>query len=99
MSDTHYVINTTTKTVENIIIWDGVSEWTPPDDHHVVAAISTPVKNWVFDSQSKDYTLQEFGQANIGFTWDGTYIISNLPKPVMTPENVKQVNVTGMQTV
>ena len=30
------VINTTTNIVENVIVWDGVSDWTPPENHVAV---------------------------------------------------------------
>ena len=30
------VINTTTNIVENVILWDGVSDWIPPENHIAV---------------------------------------------------------------
>lgn len=45
------IINTTTNIVENVIFWDGVSDWTPPDDHIAVNAEDTIVgPRWIHNS-------------------------------------------------
>lgn len=32
----HAVIDQETRKVKNVIIWDGVSKWTPPSNHYMV---------------------------------------------------------------
>ena len=45
------IINTSTNIVENVILWDGVSDWTPPDDHIAVNAEDTIVgPKWTHNS-------------------------------------------------
>lgn len=69
--------------VTNIIIWNGdTSQWTPPSDATMLVQSSTPAKVWVADEMLKDYVLQEhLGAGAINFTWDGSVLTTNEPKP------------------
>jgi hypothetical protein len=71
--------------VTNIVIWDGdVNTWQPPADSIVLVQATTPAMVWVFDYTTNPYTskLEEvMGEGAIGFTWDGTVLTTNQPKP------------------
>jgi hypothetical protein len=71
--------------VTNIVIWDGdVNTWQPPADSIVLVQATTPAMVWVFDYTTDPYTstLEEvMGEGAIGFTWDGTVLTTNQPKP------------------
>lgn len=75
--------------VTNTVLWDGNTEtWSPPQESIPLIAETTPAIIWepVYDDQPKpqviDYVLQEvMGQGGIGFTWDGTVLTTNEPKP------------------
>lgn len=72
--------------VVNIVIWNGdTSIWTPPQGSIALISATTPAKIWQYDSDLKQWNLTEMmGASDIGFTWDGTYCITNEPKPTIT---------------
>jgi hypothetical protein len=44
------IINTSTNIVENVILWDGVSDWIPPENHIAVNAEDTIVgPKWIYN--------------------------------------------------
>ena len=71
--------------VINVCVWDGDTQtWTPPSDATMLVQSTTPAMVWVVDYAIKPYTssLQEVvGAGSIGFTWDGTVLTTNEPKP------------------
>jgi hypothetical protein len=80
--------------VNNVCVWDGdTSTWTPPADSIQLIQATTPAIVWVGTKVEVqpptvpptyiiDYTLQEvIGAGDIGFTWDGTVLTTNQPKP------------------
>ena len=74
--------------VTNAILWDGdVNTWTPPADATMLVQDTTNAMIWqpvYTDSKITDYVLVEvLGAGNIGFTWDGTVLTTNQPKPVI----------------
>lgn len=77
------MINQSTNVVENICVWDGdVNTWLPPADTLMLVQADTTAIVWELNSDLKDYVLTEkIGVADIGFTWDGSVCITNLPKP------------------
>ena len=81
------MINEFTDVCDNITLWDGDPDtWTPPADYLMLVQATTQAKVWVWDDQSKTYSLQvQEGQGQIGFTWDGTYLTTNEPEPVPPP--------------
>jgi len=72
--------------VGNLVVWDGnTNVWTPPVGSIAVVQATTPAIVWqpvIVDNVLTDWQLgQEIGQGNIGFTWNGTEAVTNLPKP------------------
>ena len=80
--------------VDNICVWDGdVNTWTPPADSIQLVQSTTPAMVWVGTrvenlpatippTYTTTYNLEEVvGAGDIGFTWDGTVLTTNQPKP------------------
>jgi len=72
--------------VTNVCVWNGdTSIWTPPVGSIVLVQTTTPAMVWqavVVEGKITDYVLvEQLGQGDIGFTWDGTDCITNQPKP------------------
>lgn len=73
--------------VTNVVVWDGSLDWTPPADATMLIQATTNAMVWqpVVDPDTQkiiDYTLEEvLGAGSIGFTWDGTVLTTNQPKP------------------
>lgn len=77
--------------VSNVVLWNGdTSQWTPPAGSIALVQATTPAMIWeevVVDNKLTDYVLKEvIGAGNIGFTWDGSAVITNQPKPPI-PQN------------
>lgn len=49
------IISTSGDAVLNIIIWDGVTEYTPPEGTYLVPATDDVEIGWIYDSQNNDY--------------------------------------------
>jgi hypothetical protein len=81
--------------VINVCVWDGDTEqWQPPSDVLMLVQATTPTKIW--ELVGEEYVLVDsVGNADIGFTWDGTFAITNQPKP----ELPIQPETTGTQTL
>jgi len=76
--------------VTTVVVWNGdTTVWTPPEGSIALVQATTPAMVWqaVVDPDTKkiiDYTLVEvLGVGSIGFTWDGTVLTTNQPKPVV----------------
>lgn len=74
--------------VANIVVWNGdTTQWTPPAGSIALVQSTTPAMVWqsvIVDGKIVDYVLgQEIGVADIGFTWDGTVLNTNQPKPTV----------------
>jgi hypothetical protein len=71
--------------VNNIVVWDGdTTQWTPPTGSIALVQATTPAMIWVFDYTTNPYTSkleQIIGAGDIGFTWDGSVLTTNEPKP------------------
>lgn len=49
---TYAVINEVTKLVENVVIWDGVSTWAPPEGTFAqLITVSGPGIGWTFENE------------------------------------------------
>lgn len=70
-------------TVTNNVVWDGnVNTWTPPAGATMLVQATTPALVWLLNADKTDYVLTEVtGASSIGFTWDGTKLTTNEPKP------------------
>jgi hypothetical protein len=71
--------------VTNIIVWDGNTQtWIPPSDSTMLVASTTPAMVWQLNADKTAYVLTEvLGVGAIGFTWDGTVLTTNEPKPAI----------------
>ena len=69
--------------VTNIVLWDGDTNiWQPPADSIALVQATTPTMVWVSNEEHTVFTLTEqIGGSQIGFTWDGTVLTTNQPKP------------------
>lgn len=74
--------------VTNTVIWNGdPNTWTPPEGSIQLLAETTPALIWVsvvVDKVITDYVLEQIvGVGENGFTWDGTVLTTNQPKPAI----------------
>lgn len=93
------MVNGQTGVCENVTVWDGNTEtWQPPDNYIMLPQETTPAKTWAWNSETNAWALSVEGMGQIGFTWDGVYLITNEPEPtnVAAPN---QPTVTGVQTL
>lgn len=81
--------------VTNVCVWDGdTTQWQPPQDATMLIQETTATKIWGLVNQ--EYVLVDsIGNADIGFTWDGTVATTNQPQP----ESPVQPVLSGTQTL
>jgi len=81
MTTQNYLMVNSTNVVENICLWDGdTNTWQPPADTLMLVQVTTPALVWVLNTDN--YVLEQvMGAGQIGFTWDGTVLTTNQPKP------------------
>ena len=89
--------------VTNNVVWDGnTQDWTPPIDSIQLVQETTQATVWQLNADKTDYVLvEELGQGDIGFTWDGIVLTTNQPKPTpkaVTPATDQPV-VSGTTTI
>jgi|LakMenEpi03Aug12_release.lakeMendotaPanAssembly.Ray.scaffolds.fasta_scaffold1916262_2 hypothetical protein len=84
MTKIYALVNKTTKTVENLVVWDGnLSTWKPPATHDAILSGDNKVKVWGLDEGSKIFNLvAHTGHAAIGQKFDGEFFIDQTPKPI-----------------
>jgi len=79
--------------VTNIVVWDGGSGWQSPIDSIAIALDTTPSIIWQPNTDRTDYVLTEvMGQGQIGFTWNGSVVTTNAPKPPLPIANEPLTN-------
>lgn len=75
------MINTQTNVCDNVCSWDGnANTWSPPPNYLMLVQSNTPAKVWNLVNNVWELVIQT-GFGSIGFTWDGTYLITNEPQP------------------
>lgn len=72
--------------VTNNVVWDGNTQtWQPPVDSVQLVQATTPAMIWdpiLVDDKITGWVLSEhIGYGTIGFTWDGTILMTNQPEP------------------
>jgi hypothetical protein len=69
--------------VTNICVWDGnVNSWQPPVNATMLIKEATPTKIWALNTEKTEYVLTDsIGDADIGYTWNGTVATTNQPQP------------------
>ena len=82
MTNQNYLI-IESNVVANIVVWNGdTTQWTPPQGSIALVQSTTPAMVWELNSDETDYVLTEsIGAGALGFTWDGTVLTTNEPKP------------------
>lgn len=89
--------------VTNVCVWDGnTATWTPPTGSITLVQANIPAMVWVLDFEIKpiDYVLvEQMGVGDIGFTWDGSILTTNQPKPVVPTPDANQPTTTGTVTI
>lgn len=83
--------------VTNVVVWNGdTTQWTPPQGSIALVQSTTPAMIWELNADKTDYVLTEqIGTGSINFTWDGTAVTTNEPKP---PTPKPQPVTTGTTT-
>ena len=71
--------------VTNICVWNGdINSWVPPADATMLVSETARSKVWVLNEEKTEYVLVEsVGDVSVGFTYDGTFCITNEPKPTV----------------
>lgn len=94
----YFMINIKTNIVNNTCVWDGDTQtWEPPPNTLMLLVSQTPAMIWVQNQDKTDWVLEEtMGTGDIGFTWNGTVLTTNQPKP--NPPSPQPVT-DGMQTL
>lgn len=72
--------------VTNNVVWDGdTTKWAPPQGSIALIDATTIAKIWQPIRVDKKITgwelVEEVGAGDIGFTWDGSILITNEPEP------------------
>jgi hypothetical protein len=69
--------------VTNLVMWNGNSDsWIPPENAIMLPNATTPCMLWEYNFETKVYELKEtFGTGQIGFTWNGSVLMTSYPKP------------------
>ena len=83
--------------VTNIVLWDGNTQtWIPPADSIQLVQATTPALIWEQVSMGNYELTEVIGAGQIGFTWDGSILTTNQPKPTATIESTGgNTNVIG----
>ena len=91
----YLIIKTAVNVVENIVIWNGdTNTWSPPSGSIGLPQDTMPTKIWELNAEGTEFVLSDsIGNADIGFTYDGSVCTTNLPKPEAPP----QPETTGTQ--
>lgn len=86
--------------VTNVVFWNGdTSQWTPPAGSIALVQTTTPALIWELNADKTAYVLvEQLGQGQIGFTWDGTVLTTNDPQPIIPTPPTDQPATTGTQT-
>ena len=87
MADINYLM-VQNNVVTNLVLWDGnVNTWTPPANATMLVELETPAYVWASDKQNPPswILIEEIGAGDIGYTWDGTALTTNQPKPTEPP--------------
>jgi hypothetical protein len=91
----YLVINTSLSPAvcENICVWDGNTEtWNPGENYTAMPLESTTALVWEYEKSSKSFVLVErIGGGRVGYTWDGTKLITNATMPTQIPISANTV--------
>lgn len=76
-----YAIVNQSNIVENIVAWDGISQWSPPE-----GCTAMPIENadciiWSPDDDGVNQQIEAVGMVDRGALWDGQKFINAEPPP------------------
>ena len=95
MDQNYCMVNTETNICDNVCVWDGNPQtWTPPANYLMLVQETTPAKVWQLTDSVYELVVV-MGVGGIGFTWDGTYLITNEPQPA-APEQPMTSGLTDL---
>jgi len=88
MNQSYCMVNQTTNICDNVTLWDGnPATWTPPAGYLMLPQATTMSVVWTWDAAIPDWVLTQVeGQGQIGFTWSGSELVTNAPKPQPLPQ-------------
>lgn len=83
MTEKNYLI-IESNVVTNSVLWDGNTEtWQPPPQCLMIVNEETEALVWTLTEDQLDTVLAPvLGAGAIGFTWDGSTLKTNEPKPI-----------------
>ena len=97
----YYMVSESTNTVENIVLWDGNTQtWTPPSGYLMLAQATTTSMIWnaVETAGVISYELiPVLGYGDIGYTWNGSVLTTNVPQPTIVVPSNQQPQSSGTQ--
>ena len=87
--------------VTNVVFWNGdTSQWTPPAGSIALVQATTPALIWELNADKTAYVLvEQLGQGQIGFTWDGSVLTTNEPQPTPPTPAQDQPTTSGTTTI
>jgi len=93
------LVNIDNNVCENVVVWSGDNkDWTLPSNFIALEKETTPAKIWVLNLDKGIYELVEvIGLGDIGFTWDGSHLITNNSQPTFLQNH--QPKTSGSQTL
>jgi len=86
MSTQKYLMVDAENIVENIILWDGQSDWILPVGYTMLVKSTTPAMVWQLNDTVTPNVfelVEVVGAGSIGFTWNGTVLTTNKPQPTV----------------
>ena len=94
------MVDETNNICENVCLWDGdPNTWQPPAGYLTLVQATTPAKDWAWNATDKVWFLEvQMGDGKIGYTWDGTYLVTSDPMPSKPPVE-DQPTVSGATTL
>lgn len=89
--------------VTNCVLWNGdTTQWAPPTGSIALVQATTPAMVWELDTTltPPSYVLvEQIGQGQIGYAWDGTVLTTNQPQPTPTMPAQDQPTTSGTVTI
>jgi hypothetical protein len=85
----YLMVNKSTNIVDNICLWDGdTNTWQPPEDILMLVQADIQAYIWAANYTTNPYSwglVLQLGAGAIGFTWDGSVLTTNDPRPAKPP--------------
>jgi hypothetical protein len=81
--ENYLLVSQSTNIVENSVDWDGNPDsWQLPANYLALPQKTTPALIWgVNEGSSEIVLIEKIGFGGIGFSWDGSVLTTNQPKP------------------